>query len=205
MSNEPDFERSMFSHARDARSPEVLLRTRDEALADLAEQRTARQADRREVAARKSFSTLRIATGIDLFLVTLLAWHIGAHPSPVMAWFFVGLAYLFSAAAIRVKTGTAPVVWSRTMAAALQHEDYERALDDISSTGLQFAGRAAGALLLAVIAAFIGWGGGIGGGIGIYLGVLPFLLFVGPTKLHVARKFLKSYRALDRSVERVGP
>jgi len=119
MNNKLDFEHSLLDDVHDALSPRVALRPRDEALADIADQRARCQTDRREVAARKSLNTLFLFAGAAGIAALVFGW------DPIFTIPFIAAGTVVSAASVRAKTCTSTMVWSRAYAAILTGDEYD--------------------------------------------------------------------------------
>ncbi|MHB8390089.1 MAG: hypothetical protein ACYDBH_10970 [Acidobacteriaceae bacterium] len=124
MSNKkPSWERSLLSDVHDDLSPPVTLRPRDEALADLADQRARCHADSRDAAAMRSMMTLGTVVAISAAAILFLSPP-GAE-IPLLAWASLAVAAFNAFGAIRIKTCTSPLIWSRAYAAILTHDEYD--------------------------------------------------------------------------------
>jgi len=130
MSTKPTWDRSLLHDERDDLFPPVALRPRDEALADLAEQRERHHAADREISASRAMRSLAVASLVSVLVVPWVAGalfksQISGGLALVIWLGALALALPAAVASIRAKTGTTPTAWSHTYAAVLSHDEYE--------------------------------------------------------------------------------
>ena len=149
-----NFERSLLDHFFDAFSPVVTLRPRDEVLRDVEVQRELHDVARREVAAKKSMATARIAFGALAALAVAKA-QVGGLGTLLIAGVLLAYGYRLAVAAVRLRTGTSPMAWSPAVAGVMSSDSYSAVVSD-AAEGVGLAMNAAiFSLLFAGVAALV--------------------------------------------------